>query len=113
MNLNEPEFVFGHTTMHFPHFVLRIFGGGKKRKKKNYTKPKKKKHVHKKVKLRYLNYYKVEDSGLITRLRRQCPQCGPGTIMAAHHDRVYCGRCGITYEPEMKAHDSTPISNKI
>ena len=34
-------------------------GGGKKRKKKNYTTPKKIKHKHKKVKLAVLKYYKV------------------------------------------------------
>merc|ERR1712088_568555 len=31
------------------HLVLRLRGGGKKRKKKNYTTPKKIKHKHKKV----------------------------------------------------------------
>src|SRR6056300_1328690 len=39
------------------HLVLRLRGGGKKRKKKVYTKPKKDKHVHKKVKMAVLKYY--------------------------------------------------------
>ena len=41
------------------HLVLRLRGGGKKRKKKNYTTPKKIKHKHRKVKLCPLKYYKV------------------------------------------------------
>merc|ERR1712179_869886 len=41
------------------HLVLRLRGGGKKRKKKNYTTPKKIKHKHVKVKLATLKYYKV------------------------------------------------------
>ena len=41
------------------HLVLRLRGGAKKRKKKNYTTPKKTKHKHRKVKLAALKYYKV------------------------------------------------------
>ena len=81
------------------HLVLRLRGGGKKRKKKQYTKPKKIKHKHKKVKLHVLKYYKVDGNGKITRLRKVCPdeRCGPGTFMASHFDRQYCGKCGLTY----------------
>ena len=81
------------------HLVLRLRGGGKKRKKKTYTKPKKIKHKHKKVKLAVLKYFKVDGNGKITRLRRVCtdPACGPGTFMASHFDRQYCGKCGLTY----------------
>ena len=111
------------------HLVLRLRGGGKKRKKKNYTTPKKIKHKKKKVqsmhadismyvqahtcmhthtrsqsslpqvKLAVLKYYKVDDSGKIQRLRRECPgpECGAGIFMAAHFDRQYCGKCGLTY----------------
>merc|ERR1712107_420747 len=43
------------------HLVLRLRGGAKKRKKKNYTTPKKIKHKHRKVKLAVLKYYKVDD----------------------------------------------------
>merc|ERR1711977_819481 len=91
-----------------PCLVLRLHGGAKKRKKKTYTKPKKKAHVHKKIKLRVLKYFKVQENGKITRLRSQCPQCGPGIFMAAHADRTYCGRCGITYD---RAHSQTNHSN--
>merc|ERR1712105_561781 len=55
------------------HLVLRLRGGAKKRKKKNYTTPKKIKHKHRKVKLAVLKYYKVDDNGKINRLRRECP----------------------------------------
>merc|ERR1712212_799458 len=45
--------------------VLRLRGGGKKRKKKT-------------VKLSVLKYYKVDENGKITRLRRECSneECG-------------------------------------
>lgn len=80
----------------------RLVGGGKKRKKKTYTKPKKLKHVHKNVKMASLKYYKVGDDGTIERLRRECPEdiCGAGIFMANHHDRYYCGKCGLTYVHE-------------
>lgn len=42
------------------HLVLRLRGGAKKRKKKNYTTPKKATHKHKKVKLAVLKFYKVQ-----------------------------------------------------
>lgn len=81
--------------------LARLLGGGKKRKKKTYTKPKKIKHKHKKVKMAVLKYYKVSD-GKIERLRRECPAdtCGAGVFMAAHSDRVYCGKCSLTYVHE-------------
>jgi ubiquitin len=81
------------------HLVLRLRGGAKKRKKKVYTTPKKIKHKKKKVKLAVLKFYKVDDNGKITRLRRECPapECGAGVFMASHFDRQYCGKCGLTY----------------
>nr|SVE77201.1 EOG090X0BLH [Daphnia lumholtzi]SVE78439.1 EOG090X0BLH [Daphnia lumholtzi]SVE79067.1 EOG090X0BLH [Daphnia lumholtzi] len=81
------------------HLVLRLRGGAKKRKKKNYTTPKKNKHKHKKVKLAVLKYYKVDENGKINRLRRECPgeKCGAGVFMAAHKDRQYCGKCAKTF----------------
>ncbi|KAF9213391.1 hypothetical protein CPB97_006070 [Podila verticillata] len=76
-----------------------LLGGGKKRKKKTYTTPKKIKHKKRKVKLAVLKFYQVDSNGKITRLRRECPSetCGAGVFMAWHHDRQYCGRCGLTY----------------
>ena len=81
------------------HLVLRLRGGGKKRKKKTYTKPKKIKRTSKSVKLRVLQYYSVDGSGKVERKKKECPaeNCGHGVFMAAHFDRHYCGRCGLTY----------------
>lgn len=75
---------------------LRLLGGGKKRKKKTYTKPKKPRHKRHHDKLRVLKMYKV-DGQKVERLRKQCPKCGPGIFMAMHFDRVYCGKCTLTY----------------
>merc|ERR1711998_712032 len=83
------------------HLVLALLGGGKKRKKKTYTKPKKIKHKKKKVKLAILKYYKVDDNGKITRLRKECTNeasCGAGVFLAHHHDRWYCGKCHRTWK---------------
>ena len=80
------------------HLVLRLRGGGKKRKKKTYTKPKKVAHQHKKDKLRVLRFYKIEDDGKVTRLRKYSPVAGTaGCFMAQHFDRYYCGKTGHTY----------------
>ncbi|GAB5029456.1 ubiquitin-40s ribosomal protein s27a [Nannochloropsis oceanica] len=80
------------------HLVLRLRGGGKKRKKKVYTKPKKIPHKHKSVKLATLKFYKVEDGGKVKRLRKDCPKCGAGVRLAVHSDRYYCGKCTVTYK---------------
>ncbi|EDV29863.1 Ubiquitin-40S ribosomal protein S27a [Trichoplax sp. H2] len=76
--------------------TLNLLGGAKKRKKKNYTTPKKNKHKKKKVKLAVLKYYRVDENGKITRLRRECPY-EAGVFMANHFDRQYCGKCGATF----------------
>merc|ERR1712238_484311 len=78
---------------------LDVEGGGKKRKKKTYTKPKKVKSKRKKVKLAVLKFYKVDSNDKVTRLRRECPHelCGPGVFMAMHFNRYYCGKCHLTY----------------
>jgi ubiquitin-small subunit ribosomal protein S27Ae len=86
------------------HLVLRLRGGGgKKRKKKTFTTPKKGSHEHKSVGLAgVLGRYRVdEETGKVHRLLRECPDpaCG-GAYMASHGDRVYCGRCGLTYVGE-------------
>ena len=42
-------------------------------------------------------YYKVtEDGKSLTRTRKFCPRCGPGTFMAEMYDRIVCGHCGFT-----------------
>ncbi len=79
------------------HLVLRLRGGGRKRKKKTYTAPKRVKHVRSKVKLAILRYYKVEADGQVQHLRRECKQCGASVFMANHKDRQSCGKCGLTF----------------
>eukprot|EP00980_Cylindrotheca_fusiformis_P010856 scaffold2462_cov127-Cylindrotheca_fusiformis.AAC.13 len=79
------------------HLVLRLRGGGKKRKKKVYSKPKKVKHVHKSIPMQSLKYYRVEADGKVTRLRKYSPVAGIGCFMAQHHDRYYCGKSGTTF----------------
>ncbi|HZX12531.1 MAG TPA: 30S ribosomal protein S27ae [Candidatus Nanoarchaeia archaeon] len=29
-----------------------------------------------------------------TQRERTCPKCEPGTFLALHKDRIYCGKCG-------------------
>ena len=96
------------------HLSLALLGAGKKRKKKTYTKPKKIKRKHKKVKLAVLKYYKVESSGKVQRLRRECPdeQCGAGVHMANHFNRHYCGKCGLTYMLENPGKDPNADKSK-
>jgi ubiquitin-small subunit ribosomal protein S27Ae len=40
-------------------------------------------------------FYKLDGSSL-ERLKRDCPRCGKGVFMAAHKDRLTCGKCGFT-----------------
>ena len=76
--------------------IICMEGGAKGKKKKATTKKAKKKHVHKKEKLRILKCYKV-DGEKVVRLRRMCDVCPPGTFLAEHEDRLYCGRCRSAY----------------
>ena len=74
--------------------LVSLDGGKRKRKKKVYTKPKKIKHKHKKRSLALLDYYNVEASGKIKRLKTECNKCEVATYMADHPDRFTCGKCG-------------------
>ena len=78
---------------------LCLLGGGKKRKKKVFTKPKKTKHVRKKIKLAILRYYKVGADGNVSSLRMECtqPTCGAAVFCAKHFDRYTCGKCGTRF----------------
>ena len=76
--------------------VVALEGGAKGKKKKKDTKKGKKKHHKKKVKLAVLNYYKVEDDKVV-RLKQMCKVCPPGTFIAEHEDRLYCGSCHTVY----------------
>lgn len=39
--------------------------------------------------------YEVKD-GKVSRKGQSCPRCGDGVFLAAHKDRVSCGKCGYT-----------------
>ena len=88
--------------------IISLEGGAKGKKKKQAAKKTKKKHVHRKQKLRILNYYKV-DGEKVVRLRRMCEVCPPGTFLAEHDDRLYCGRCRTAYT---KVEDNKPKGGK-
>lgn len=81
--------------------VLRLQGGVKKRRKRQYTKPKKNRHKHKNEPLSTLKQFSL-DSTEPTRVGSVCPRCGNGVFMARHFDRQYCGRCGLTYSIRKK-----------
>ena len=36
------------------------------------------------------------DGGSLSRIKTPCPRCGPGTWLAGHKGRAYCGKCGYT-----------------
>merc|ERR1712051_1061342 len=74
--------------------LVALDGGKRQRKKKVYTKPKKIGHKHKKRSLALLEYYNVEASGKIKRLKTECNKCEVATYMADHPDRFTCGKCG-------------------
>jgi len=45
-----------------------------------------------------IDVYKMyEVSGnTVTRKRKPCPRCGPGTFLSEHKGRSYCGKCAYT-----------------
>jgi small subunit ribosomal protein S27Ae len=78
------------------YLVVDLEGGKGKKKKKDMKKRSKKKHKKRKVKLAILKYYKVEGDKVV-RTRQMCKVCPPGTFLAEHSDRLYCGRCHTSY----------------
>ncbi len=78
------------------YLTADLDGGKKKKKKKVFTTKKKNKHIHKRVKLAVYSLYSVDGKGNVTQQRKTCPSCGPGTFMAQHWDRYYCGFCHTT-----------------
>jgi small subunit ribosomal protein S27Ae len=40
--------------------------------------------------------YFTVSGGKVTTVKKYCPRCGPGVMMADHKDRVACGKCGYT-----------------
>ncbi len=62
------------------NMVLSLEGGKKKRKKKVYTKPKKIGHKHKKRPKAILEYFNVDNTGKITKLKIECEKCPAGKL---------------------------------
>lgn len=50
----------------------------------------KKPHKNKPTSKKY-NHYKDGKKS-----KKTCPRCGPGTFLAEHKGRVYCGKCHYT-----------------
>ena len=88
---------------------LTLDGGKKKRKKKVYTKPKKIGHKHKKRPKAVLEYFNVDNTGKITKLKIECEKCPPATYMADHPDRHTCGKCGNMFYKLTKDGKRLPI----
>jgi ribosomal protein S27AE len=86
-----------------------LCGGKKKRKKKVYTKPKKIGHKHKKRAKAVLEYFNVDNTGKITKLKIECEKCPPATYMADHPDRHTCGKCGNMFYKLTKDGKRLPI----
>jgi ribosomal protein S27AE len=91
------------------NMVLSLCGGKKKRKKKVYTKPKKIGHKHKKRPKAILEYFNVDNTGKIVKLKIECEKCPPATYMADHPDRHTCGKCGNMFYKLTKDGKRLPI----
>ena len=63
--------------------------GGSKKERKG-----KKPHKNKPTSKKYKNY-KI-DGERITRTKKNCPRCGPGTFLSDNKNRLYCGKCHYT-----------------
>lgn len=63
--------------------------------KKARTREKKQRKGKKHLSLKVWQYYEVNGE-TVKRKRKNCPRCGPGTMLSEHKNRVYCGRCGYT-----------------
>jgi small subunit ribosomal protein S27Ae len=50
----------------------------------------KKPHKNKPTSKKYSHYKDGKKS------KKTCPRCGPGTFLAEHKGRVYCGKCYYT-----------------
>ena len=71
------NFVFIEATI---NVVMKLLGGKKKRKKKIYTKPKKIGHKHKKRPKALLEYFNVDNTGKISKLKIECEKCPAGKL---------------------------------
>ena len=60
--------------------------GGSKKERKG-----KKPHKNKPTSKKYSHYSVGGDN--VVRNKKHCPRCGPGTFLAGHRGRLYCGKC--------------------
>jgi ubiquitin-small subunit ribosomal protein S27Ae len=74
------------------NMVLSLCGGKKKRKKKVYTKPKRIAHKHKKRPKAILEYFNVDNTGKIVKLKIECEKCPPGKSRAIFHNACLWSR---------------------
>jgi small subunit ribosomal protein S27Ae len=111
MSSEELELQFGISTLPSEEFLSEygivdeseltvhcILDGGKgrKKKKKKYTTPKVIKHKHLKRPKALLEYFSVDDTGKVKRLKQESPEAA-GAYMADHQDRYTCGKTGKMY----------------
>lgn len=64
---------------------------GKEAKRKEKKQRTGKKHLS----LKPNEYYQVSGDSA-KRKNKNCPRCGPGTLLGQHKGRLYCGKCGYT-----------------
>jgi small subunit ribosomal protein S27Ae len=67
----------------------------KKQEKKAEKKGKRVRTGRKHESTKPYKFYEVKGEEVI-RKKKSCPRCGPGTWLAEHKGRVYCGRCSYT-----------------
>lgn len=79
------------------HAMVDAEGGKRKRKKKVFTTPKRIPHKHRKRSKAILEYFSVEASGKVKKLKQESPYGPPCTFMAEHSDRFVCGLTGKTF----------------
>ena len=63
---------------------------------KKVRKREKKQRTGKKHSAKKINELYGASGDSVTRNLKNCPRCGPGTFLAVHKDRDYCGKCGYT-----------------
>ena len=91
--------------------TMRLAGGKKKKKKKNHTTPKRIPHVHVTKKMRVIEYFQVDGSGKITKLKQESKEAG--CYLADHKDRMHCGKTGyMFYKLTADKKRIAPVQNK-
>ena len=57
-------------------------------------------------------FYEVSGNEL-TRKKKSCPRCGPGTFLSEHKGRFYCGKCAYTiFDRKEPKEDTKPEESK-